>query len=302
MPSMEWGFDRRFAVGALAVSLFIAIAGIGITILWPDKKGIGWALLILAPAIFWVWTVFEILQWVDKPKSRVVISLLSACVIFGVLFFIYFRYGQAEHLQETKTLLLPVELSLSCSMTDLPVPVHQDSSLEIIFLNSRMTHNQKGHEYLGFFTLENDGSKDYTWPPETSRSKGAHLAMQAYRCTLQNTGPSNLGEIVMAAKIYYGSNHDDDFDVRYFEINPLPAGGRYPFYVINQCPVNASAIIGDSARLHVVGESEPRVVPVSLSGENPVGNILIFSPSNYKWHPCSVEDDKLMQNAKPPQK
>jgi len=82
---MEWGFDRRFALGGLAISIAIAIAGLGVTILWPDKKELGWALLWAAAVIFFAWVAFEIFQWRGLRWTAFLLSAITACVVFGGL-------------------------------------------------------------------------------------------------------------------------------------------------------------------------------------------------------------------------
>jgi hypothetical protein len=89
---MEWGFDRR----GLLVSLVIAVAGIGITILWPDKKELGWAMLAIAALIFCGWLVFETILWLGRTKAAFLVSALAFTLVFGGLYFIYQRYGGTE--------------------------------------------------------------------------------------------------------------------------------------------------------------------------------------------------------------
>jgi hypothetical protein len=91
---MEWGFDRRFALGALAISIVIALAGVAITILWAEAKAIGWLLLFLAAAIFSAWVSFEIFQWIDRRLVAIVLAVLSTVAVLGALFFIHLRYGR----------------------------------------------------------------------------------------------------------------------------------------------------------------------------------------------------------------
>jgi ABC-type multidrug transport system fused ATPase/permease subunit len=67
------------------VSVVIAIAGLGVTILWPDQKFLGWGLLWIAAIIFFAWTLFEVVQWVGWTWKAVLLSLGAATLIFGAL-------------------------------------------------------------------------------------------------------------------------------------------------------------------------------------------------------------------------
>lgn len=93
---MEWGFDRRLAVGGLAVSLVIALAGIGVTILWPDQKVLGWGLLWIAAGIFFLWICFEIIQSVGRNRKALLFVAFAACVLFGGMTYLSWRLSGKE--------------------------------------------------------------------------------------------------------------------------------------------------------------------------------------------------------------
>ncbi len=98
-----------------------------------------------------------------------------------------------------------------------------------------MTHNRKGQTLPGVFTLENEGAKNihgHRRSPEERRRSVSRPTDALFK-----SRPLNLAEIVIAAKIYYGDDHGDDFDVRYFEVNSLPAGVGIISSIVNQCPV-----------------------------------------------------------------
>jgi hypothetical protein len=93
---MEWGFDRRFAAGALAMSLVIALAGIGVPILWPEEKILGWTLLWVAAVIFVSWLVFETFQWCGLTLKMLSFSLLAGCLVFGSLTYLQLRSARSK--------------------------------------------------------------------------------------------------------------------------------------------------------------------------------------------------------------
>jgi len=265
--------------------------------------------ILLVPLI---WGIVRLLQWnsaagtgdSDDEKAPV-IAVIILCVVF-IAIVVPFHLDKVASLrnepkpaQPPVPALLPAELSLGCSPIDLPLTLHPDSTIEILLLNPLHTHPQEKH-VQGFYTLGNTGSVDYSWPPtQLKKDKSANLPIQAYRCKMQNSGSSNLAEIVMTVKIYYGDNHGDDFDLHNFEVNPLPAGGHHVFYVVNQCSMRANVILGNSAAVHVVGETTRRRIPVSSPGANPIENILYFFPSNYNFGPCSIEEgQQLIEKAK----
>src|SRR5208283_1267866 len=78
--------------------------------------------------------MFWILPWL-KSWSR----LLKAVICFAVMAnFIALEYRpvlNAYKRTKDSPALLPVELSLGCSITDLPIIVHPDSPIEIMLLN-----------------------------------------------------------------------------------------------------------------------------------------------------------------------
>src|ERR1041385_7261948 len=77
-------FETRLAVAGIAVGAVLTFIGTGITILWPDKKWLGWACLVLAALIFGglvVWLAFELRQ--SQGNSR--LSSLGVFVLVGAI-------------------------------------------------------------------------------------------------------------------------------------------------------------------------------------------------------------------------
>ncbi|MGC1297770.1 MAG: hypothetical protein WA869_22275 [Alloacidobacterium sp.] len=119
---MELGFDRRLAIGGLVVSIAIAIAGLGITILWPDKKELGWFFLFVAAFIFYLWLVFEIVQWFGKTKWALVYSAAAVIIIFGVLVSLYLHERNSPRPEDEAKSPPPPNPSVSTSPSPLRSP------------------------------------------------------------------------------------------------------------------------------------------------------------------------------------
>lgn len=91
---MGWGFDRRLAVGGLAVAVVIALAGIGVTILWPEEKTLGWSLILAAALILCAWLCFETVQWFGRSGKALAVSIFLSVVVLGGLYIAHWRWGQ----------------------------------------------------------------------------------------------------------------------------------------------------------------------------------------------------------------
>lgn len=88
---MPLGIDRRLTIAGLLVGVAVALIGVGVTILWPEAKGLGWGLLFLGAAILFLWLVFEIKQWIGSPIPSMVAAILVGCVIGGCLGFLFWK-------------------------------------------------------------------------------------------------------------------------------------------------------------------------------------------------------------------
>jgi hypothetical protein len=94
---MPLGIDRRLTVAGLLVGVAVALIGVGVTILWPEAKGLGWCLLFLGSAILFLWLVFEIKQWMGDTVPSMVIAILVGCVIGGSLGFLFWKTNAGVH-------------------------------------------------------------------------------------------------------------------------------------------------------------------------------------------------------------
>ena len=86
---MEIGFDRRLGLGGLVVG----VIGVGITILWPDAKWLGWLFLLAAGIILCIWSALEAVQLLGRSQFALAVSLVSSLIIMGVLYFAHRKWG-----------------------------------------------------------------------------------------------------------------------------------------------------------------------------------------------------------------
>jgi hypothetical protein len=98
---MEWNFDRRLAVRSVVIGTVLAFAGIGITILWPDKKWLGWVFLWAAGAAFFAWIVFEIWQRFAIEWKRWLLALLAGGVVFCALYYLHSSTSEEDRPPQT---------------------------------------------------------------------------------------------------------------------------------------------------------------------------------------------------------
>jgi hypothetical protein len=228
---------------------------------------VGWAFLFLGAVSLAIWLIGELRSKFHNSKTFWILSVLLALLIGGIF------VALVGHQSEPSSPQLPVGLSLACNLGSLPVDIPPDGTMDFILLNPLRTH--RADAIQGFYQVHNGGTKDYlSWPSE-KQIKAAPLAM-LYKCVLTNDGPTNLVEITLTTKIYYGANTKENFDLHSVVVNPLPAGAHFNFYVINECRPNAVIIMPEEVVLQVVGEEKRRQVRLHTAATNTVENALWF--------------------------
>lgn len=84
---MELSFDRRLGI----VGVILALAGIGITIIWPDEKLVGWSFLALGALCLAIWLIAEVLTKFGHSWPAYTASAFITIVIFGPLGVTFWR-------------------------------------------------------------------------------------------------------------------------------------------------------------------------------------------------------------------
>ncbi len=90
---MEWNIDRRLAIAGLFGGVAVGLIGAGITILFPEVKGLGWACLFAGCAVLLLWLIFEIKQWMRRTRLSMVTAIVIGSVIGGGLAFLFWKTG-----------------------------------------------------------------------------------------------------------------------------------------------------------------------------------------------------------------
>ena len=179
----------------------------------------------------------------------------------------------------------PVDLTMGCKLGALPIHIAADSLADIIPLNQKRNRASK----WGFFQVFGDSAKETLWPNKMPHLVRPDASDEMYKCTVKNFGSTNVGDIAINFKIYYGAQVKNDFDTYLVVVTPLPAGEHFNFFVINDCPVVVTAITPETVTLLVSGEQNRRQVSLGRPHANPLDQLLQFFPSTVQWthEPCS---------------
>jgi hypothetical protein len=142
----------------------------------------------------------------------------------------------------------------------------------------------------GFLTTLNNSDLPRQWPEKSvmgSAAKQHNSALFAWRCELSNHGPNNVLDLHVPIKIWFGN---EKAEVTYTVIiTPLDAGDKFVFYMLNDCPTDASAVWEDEVMLQVLGESSRRKVPLRRKFKSLGDQIMMFFPSTTRLvggEPC----------------
>jgi hypothetical protein len=288
---MEWLFS--WEVTSVLVSVMV---GIAFAVLAMNDFKIAKTLFLLAAgdanggAIMWG-TKSALPLW----SLALIVFLL--CGGIGVLTLLAFRYvdskkadsgNSPEHPAETAIPSVPpVAIFADCQIVSLPIVIPPQTSLYLVALNEKRMRS-KGAANWGLYEVPNRGDKPMQWPSkERMREKvppGTFPNPFAYKCDFSNHSQVNVLDVSVEMRIWFGNKGGEENAVRFTPIlSPLDAGSHFVFYVVNDCPSQASAIMPDKIGVRVIGEAARREVLLSRPNRNPIESIMSFFPTPKQW-------------------
>lgn len=181
-----------------------------------------------------------------------------------------------------------IEIFAELNGTEVPFTIPSRGNLYLVVLNEKRMRSSKDKWVLHVET--NALGQSLQWPSKTKMKKNAGVSRLAYRCDVTNHGPTNVLDVALQLKVWFGETGGEDKAVKICPIlSPLDAGTKFTFYIINDCPVLATVALSDEASVRAAGESGRRVVHLNLPHRSPIDQIMMFVPSKKPWvveQPC----------------
>lgn len=79
----------------------IALAGLSVTILWPEQKPLGWWLFFLAAVVLCAWLSFESMLRFGRSWKALVVSILLCVAVMGSLSYIRWKWGKTKVIESS---------------------------------------------------------------------------------------------------------------------------------------------------------------------------------------------------------
>lgn len=172
-------------------------------------------------------------------------------------------------LKPAKPLEAPTAIYLECAMVSLPIKIPPHSTAHLIPINKKRMENVK----WGFYDMPNHTDLEEQWPKapmmDKAMKKEDNFGVFPWRCEMSNHSMVNVLDIKMSITFTI-EKESTTYDAI---ITPLDAGGKFLFYLVNDCPAFAIAVWPDTVELQVLGEDNRRKVPLRRPYRNPVEQI-----------------------------
>lgn len=221
---------------------------------------------------------FPLPPTITKGRS-VTFSMMAFTVVLLI------AYGMYKFYAPTDDLLKSAEVYMECRQFSLPFAVAPHGSADVLVLNKRRDRQEK----WGFYTLENTGNVEWTWPKPAFMEE-AHLAfdpggLSGYQCEISNHGPINLFDVTLSFQLNYR-----DGPIPYaVVVNPLDKDRSFAFYVVNECPEQVAVVFSSSAHARVIGDERWHQLNIEIPHSHSMETLLQFFPTTTKWmtgDPC----------------
>ena len=196
-------------------------------------------------------------------------------------------------------ILAAVKPALGCEPQLNPVPIEAGSQIHVLRLAPHYLAPQKTGWEIGQFDDISSGLKERAWPSQNidgrwytnsendqdyNEWKAVRVFMLA-RCVLSNPSNSPIDTITVPLTIQPNISNTTLHRTFQISFDPLGANQNFQFYVANYCsdPQGIYLTWGNTAELHVLGESKSRSVDLALIRRGWPGYFMVFEPSAFKW-------------------
>jgi hypothetical protein len=181
-------------------------------------------------------------------------------------------------------ILPPVSIFADCGLAGLPISIPAQSSINVIGLNHKFVISQN----WGLATFRNDTEKPQEWPKkeEINEARRLHsIGWFGYRCDFSNHSQTNAVDVYVPIKLWFNQNILKEENALNYTVvlSPMDAGSHFVFYIFNDCPVNATAILSKTVSFMVAGEESRRTAPLNMPHKNPIEPFMGFFPSKVQW-------------------
>ena len=159
-------------------------------------------------------------------------------------------------------------LVMQCQTDFLPIAVAPHAIVTILRLNSKPE----------FVTQSNNEETTFHWPTKEEATIPKDDPPIISKCRVASLAQV-LEDISITLDIGFGKKQIKT-DIQF----PLLNQGSAEFFMVNECPLQASVIIPDTARAKVLGEYSRREIPLHGADPSSIGKIVgPFFPSHAKW-------------------
>ncbi|MGA7558774.1 MAG: alpha/beta hydrolase [Terriglobales bacterium] len=210
-----------------------------------------------------------------------------------------------------------ISLRMGCEIDHLPIHIPPATSIHVIRIHPSTLYGNPRFQDVGVFeNITSPSDKALDWPTEqqgrwmTTKERDNAMAAGTMplpfvsRCTLTSYSQTTLDEIVASLIIGLPDKTKPksttpvpvtnlSFPIAF---DPLMSGQSFQFYLINTCSSGDIPLMdqwGDDVTIHVLGESEPRTVPLRYQRTSLPGSLQVvmatMGPTSFVWndlHDC----------------
>lgn len=213
-----------------------------------------------------------------------------------------------------------ISLRMGCEIDHLPIHIPPATSIHVIRIHPSVLYGNPRFQDVGVFeNITSPSDKPLDWPTDqqgrwmTTKERDNAMAAGAMpvpfvsRCTLTSYSQTTLDEIVASLIIGLPDKTKPksttpvpvtnlSFPIAF---DPLMSGQSFQFYLHNTCSSGVIPLMdqwGDYVTIHVLGESEPRTVPLRYQRTSLPGSLQVviatMGPTSFIWndlHDCQWE-------------